>query len=180
MKPKLVWFNIYEVIRERSMSLPSSSRRIEVTPTPHLRGQYDRYLEDNAEHPADETTGEILGYRYRIRREPEMKHYCGYLHGLSTEEADYLEENSGVHGGITSRGVEEDGTTLVGFDALHAMDFSPRVYETGMPQFHPKAIFRNYDYIYDQLALMVNELLEFHARAEADAVADADADAPSA
>ena len=110
-------------------------------------------------------TADAYGYRCRLRRNPSLGTWCGYVvipddHpwcGLSLDDLSDVR----VHGGITYSGDDQyKGEWVVGFDCGHAFDLVPKLMtgELGNdPPLGPQGVYRDYDYAMGEAATVAEQ-----------------------
>lgn len=111
---------------------------------------------------------EIKGFTCKIVRHPSLKHLCGYVHLKPNNVLygiDYYYIDVDVHGGITFS-AQKGSNWVIGFDCCHANDLVPQTYMLfkDVPFFHRAEVYRNVQFVKNELLNLVNQLIEFDAR----------------
>lgn len=121
-----------------------------------------------------EFVDEDTGYRCFIRRNPELKHLCGYvelpkehkLYGKDYINNEEIFNEIDVHGGVTYTGeirFKQQNYTIeyvVGFDCGHAGDYSPYSWSTAISKALPYETYKDIEYVTNECKNLAKQLKE--------------------
>ena len=96
------------------------------------------------------------GYKCEIKRQPTMKHLCGYVSLPKTSkffQKGYDDIDVNVHGGLTYAKMSGD-LWKIGFDCAHLYDYIPGM---GFPNYGEET-YRDMEFVEREIKTMVQQL----------------------